>query len=53
MWTAEVVEDENGEQILVFPEGCLPEDWIEGTELVWIDNKDGSWTLKKKENDEG
>ena len=26
-FTANVIEDENGEQLLVFPEGCLPEDW--------------------------
>ena len=48
-FTANVVEDENGEQLLVFPEGCLPEDWTEGTVLLWVDNEDGTWTLKKKE----
>lgn len=48
---ANVVEDENGEQLLEFPAGCLPEDWVEGTTIEWIDNKDGTWTLKKKETD--
>ena len=51
-WTAIVEEDENGEPILVFPEGCLPEDWIEGTTVEWIDQKDGSWLLRKKEMEE-
>ena len=48
-YIATIEEDENGEAILVFPEGCLPEDWTEGTVLLWVDNEDGTWTLKKKE----
>lgn len=27
--------------------------WQQGDTLVWIDNKDGSWTLKKKEDSDG
>ena len=49
MCIGNIIEDENGEQLLVFPYGCLPEDWVEGTVIEWIDNKDGTWTLKKKE----
>lgn len=49
IWTATVEEDENGEPILVFPEGCLPEDWVEGTTVEWVDQKDGTWLLRKKE----
>jgi len=49
-YTATIEEDENGEAILVFPEGSLPEDWVEGTTIQWIDNKDGTWTLKKKDD---
>lgn len=48
-WTATVEEDANGEPILVFPEGCLPEDWVEGTTVEWVDQKDGTWLLRKKE----
>ena len=47
-YTATIEKDENVESILVFPEGCLPEDWVEGTTIEWIDNNDGTWTLKKK-----
>lgn len=46
---ATVEEDENGEYLLVFPEGCLPEDWVEGTTIEWVDNGDGSWLLRKKD----
>lgn len=46
-WTATVEEDKDGNAILVFPEGCLPEDWVEGTEIRWVDQKDGSWLLEK------
>lgn len=49
IWTATVEEDENGEPILVFPEGCLPDDWVEGTTVEWVDQKDGTWLLRKKE----
>ena len=48
-WTATVEEDANGEPILVFPEGCLPEDWVEGTTVEWVNQEDGSWLLRKKE----
>jgi len=27
---------------------CAQLKWKPGDELVWIDNKDGSWTVKKK-----
>ena len=50
-WTLEVKEDpENGYCILEFPEDLMEEaGWKEGDELEWIDNKNGSYTLKKKE----
>lgn len=50
-WTLEVKEDpENGDCILEFPEDLMEEaGWKEGDELDWIDNKNGSYTLKKKE----
>ena len=47
-WIATVEEDAWGEPILVFPDGCLPDDWVEGTTIEWIDQKDGTWLLRKK-----
>jgi isochorismate pyruvate lyase len=47
--TVEVKENEHGELYIDIPENILKElDWTEDTMLVWSDNKDGSWTLKKK-----
>lgn len=43
------VKWEGDEAYLVFPEGTLPEEWKMGDLIEWIDNKDGSWTMKKKE----
>lgn len=50
-WTLEVKEDpETGDAILEFPEDLMESaGWKEGDELTWIDNKNGSYTLKKKE----
>jgi len=50
-WTLEVKEDpKNGDAILEFPDDLMQQaGWKEGDTLDWIDNKDGSWTLKKKE----
>lgn len=50
-WTLDVKEDpETGDAILEFPDDLMEEaGWKEGDELDWIDNKDGSYTLKKKE----
>jgi hypothetical protein len=50
-WTLEVKEDpKNGDAILEFPDDLMQEaGWKEGDTLDWVDNKDGSWTLKKKE----
>lgn len=48
-WTAKIIEDENGELVLEFPEDLLKTmNWSEGTELEWTDNKDGSWSIRKK-----
>jgi len=50
-WTLEVKEDtETGDAILEFPDDLMQQaGWKEGDTLEWIDNKDGSWTMKKKE----
>lgn len=51
-WTLEVKEDpKSGDAILEFPEDLLEAaGWKEGDALDWIDNKDGSWTMKKKDS---
>ncbi len=48
-WVLPVEEDpETGDAIIQFPEDFLDQTkWKEGDKLRWIDNKDGSWTLKK------
>jgi bifunctional DNA-binding transcriptional regulator/antitoxin component of YhaV-PrlF toxin-antitoxin module len=50
-WLADVKEDPvTGDGIIEFPPEMLEETgWKEGDELVWTDNKDGSFTLTKKE----
>lgn len=50
-WVVEVQQDVDGEYFLEFPEGCLPSDWIEGTVVEWVDQKDGSWLLRKKSDE--
>jgi len=53
-WTLNVEEDpETGDAILTFPPDMLEKaGWKEGDTLEWIDRKDGSWELKKKEETE-
>jgi hypothetical protein len=47
-WTLDVKEDENGEQLIELPEDLLKETgWSEGTQIEWVDNKDGSFTMKE------
>jgi len=47
-WTLEVEQLEDGDYILEFNDEILAETgWKEGDNLKWIDNGDGSWTLKK------
>ena len=48
--TLDVQEDpETGDLYLQFTEEMLAElGWMIGDELDWIDNKDGSWTLRRK-----
>lgn len=51
-WTLDVKEDpETGDHILEFPDDMMEHaGWKEGDTLEWIDNKDGSWTLRKKDD---
>jgi hypothetical protein len=49
-WTLNVEEanDDSGDAILTFPPDLLEQaGWKEGDTLNWIDQKDGSWLLKK------
>ena len=54
MKTLEIVEDENGELALQLTPDILKQmGWVEGDEIEWIDNQDGSWSLKKVNDDKG
>jgi hypothetical protein len=50
-WTVTLEEDPaTGDLVLPFTNEMLKEvGWQEGDVLEWIDNKDGSWSLVKKE----
>ena len=44
-------DPETGELIMPIPTELLSQmGWIEGTELFWIDNEDGTYSLKEKKN---
>lgn len=49
-WILEVQVDPTTQDLfLQFPPDLLEvAEWSEGDTLEWIDNSDGSWTLKKK-----
>lgn len=49
-WTTDVLtDDKTGEHYIQFTEEQLAEAGLKsGDEVEWIDNKDGSWTLRKK-----
>ena len=50
IYTTKVEKDENGESYLILPETLLLEmGWGENTNLEWVDNKDGTFSLKKVE----
>jgi hypothetical protein len=47
-WTVPVEETPDGETLLSFPDELIKAvGWVEGDNLKWIDNKDGTFTLKK------
>jgi hypothetical protein len=38
-----------GECFILLPEDLLEQmDWVEGDNIIWVDNKDGTFTLTKK-----
>jgi hypothetical protein len=48
-----IEDEETGELILQFPyEVCEEVGFVEGTVIKWIDNGDGSYTIRKVEKDE-
>jgi hypothetical protein len=50
-WITTIVEDPDhpGEMLLdLGNELCKHLGWKPGDELDWVDNKDGTWTLRKK-----
>lgn len=50
--TLEVFEAD-GELYLELPPDFIKElNWVEGDTLVWLENDDGSYTLRKEENNE-
>ena len=49
-WTLnlEEADDGSGDAILTFPPDLLEQaGWKEGDTIKWVDQKDGSWQLKK------
>lgn len=41
-------DEETGDLILEFPDELMEQaGWKTGDSIEWIDNKDGSWTLRK------
>lgn len=49
-WTLEVQEDQFGEKFIEFPPEAIADlGWKEGDTVEWVDNGDGSWSIKKKE----
>ncbi len=51
-WTIKLEEDpDTGDLILPLTDEILQEaEWKEGDTLEWIDNQNGTWTLKKVEH---
>jgi hypothetical protein len=49
-WTLDVIEDpETGDCVIEFNDEILAAvGWQPGDVILWTDNKDGSWTLTKK-----
>ncbi len=46
--TVEEAEDGSGDLVLPLPQELLDlQGWVEGDELNWIDNKDGTWCIQK------
>lgn len=53
-WILDVKQDdESGDTFIELPDDLMIKaGWNVGDDIEWIDNKDGSWTMKKKEDKE-
>lgn len=52
VYTVPVLENEEGEPFIEFPPEALEGlGWNEGDTLIWKDNKDGTWTIVKKQEE--
>jgi bifunctional DNA-binding transcriptional regulator/antitoxin component of YhaV-PrlF toxin-antitoxin module len=51
-WILTVQENGKTKELYIeFPQDVLDQvGWSEGDDLEWIENKDGSWAITKKEN---
>lgn len=52
-WTLTVEQDPESPEdlMLTFPDDLMESTgWLPGDVIIWQDNKDGTWTLIKKEN---
>jgi hypothetical protein len=52
-WTVTAEEDPvTGDIVLPLPPDLLElQGWVEGDTLEWIDNKDGTWSIQKVNDD--
>jgi len=51
--TLEEADDGSGDLVLPFTDEILESvGWKTGDVIEWVDNKDGTWTLRKKEDDQ-
>jgi hypothetical protein len=49
-WTKTIEFDpESGDYVIDINEACNKLGWAVGDVIVWSDNKDGSWTVRKKD----
>jgi hypothetical protein len=50
--TLEAADDGSGDLVLPLTDEIMESaGWKIGDTLVWIDNKDGTWSIKRKENE--
>ncbi len=50
--TLEAADDGSGDLVLPLTDEIMESaGWQIGDTLVWIDNKDGTWSIKRKENE--
>jgi len=53
MYTLELKDDGNGELLIEFPDELMTSmGWEIGTVLVWEEQDDGAWTVRKADEDE-